>query len=86
MYFAGQLGVCWAELGPHYDSPNEAVIPAVAIVARANCARSAGEIRDIDALPRAGVCREKRALAAAAVWRDHEATMTKEAPHGYRRK
>jgi hypothetical protein len=38
MYFAGQLGVCWAELGPHYDSPNEAVIPAVAIVARELCA------------------------------------------------
>jgi hypothetical protein len=31
--FAGQLGVCWAELGPYYDSPNEAVMPAVAIVA-----------------------------------------------------
>ncbi len=23
-YFAGQLGGCWAELGPHYDSINEA--------------------------------------------------------------
>ena len=33
LYFAGQLGVCWAELGPYYDSPNEAVIPAVANVA-----------------------------------------------------
>ena len=43
-HFAGQLGVCWAELGPHYDSPNEAVIPAVAIVAVADCARFAGAI------------------------------------------
>ena len=27
-YFAGQLGGCLAEMGPHYDSLNEAVIPA----------------------------------------------------------
>ena len=33
LYFASQLGVCWAELGPYYDSPNEAVIPAVTNVA-----------------------------------------------------
>ena len=24
--FAGQLGVCWAEMRPHYDSINEAVM------------------------------------------------------------
>jgi hypothetical protein len=24
--FAAQLGVCWAEMGPHYDSANEPVI------------------------------------------------------------
>ena len=33
VYFASQLGACWAELGPYYDLPNEAVIPAVANVA-----------------------------------------------------
>lgn len=33
LYFAGQLGACWAELGPYYDSPNEAVIPSVTNVA-----------------------------------------------------
>jgi hypothetical protein len=27
--FAVQLGVCWAEMGPHYDSLNESVIPVV---------------------------------------------------------
>ncbi len=26
---AVQLGMCWAEMGPHYDSLNESVIPVV---------------------------------------------------------
>ena len=28
-HVASQLGVCLAQMGPHYDSANEAVIPAV---------------------------------------------------------
>ena len=31
--FSFQLGAWWAELGPHYDSPNESVIPPVEIAA-----------------------------------------------------
>ena len=37
--FAGQLGACLTEIGPYYDSPNEAVIPAVANVAGADFVR-----------------------------------------------
>jgi hypothetical protein len=50
LYFAGQLGVCWAELGPHYDSPNEAVIPAVAIVALADHGGLSAEFRVVGTL------------------------------------
>jgi hypothetical protein len=84
LHFASQLGVCWAELGPYYDSPNEAVIPAVANVAPVP--------RRWASVPAASFsCCDDRlfaaqeALAAAAVRRDHEAKMTKEAPDGYRR-
>jgi len=41
LHFASQLGACWAELGPYYDSPNEAVIPAVANVAPVSQLRAA---------------------------------------------
>jgi hypothetical protein len=34
--FAGQLGACAAEMGPHYDSINEAVIQPVKNAAGGN--------------------------------------------------
>ena len=65
--FSFQLGACWAELGPHYDSPNETVIPA-----GQNCRTRAIERkfrRSGAALPRVP-CRRKP-LAEASVRRDH---------------
>ena len=62
LHLAGQLGVCWAEIGPHYDSPNEAVIPAFAIVAHADCARIAGGIRVVGTVPFGGSLSHKGLL------------------------
>ena len=60
-YLAIQLGVCLAEMGPHYDRPNESVILGVKNAAPPDTGgRGDGSVG------------RRKPLAAACIRRDHE--------------
>src|SRR6185437_771530 len=97
-HVASQLGVCLAQMGPHYDSTNEAVMPAIK-----NAAAVAAWVAQSTPWPccqppmSARPFAAQEALAGAAGRRDHDALTTRprqptvhspqprEAPDGYRR-
>lgn len=65
-YFAIQLGACLAEMGPHCESLNESVIPPVKNAAPWRLRREISKFgRGLG---------PSKALAAAPVRRDHDAT------------
>src|SRR5690348_12785728 len=72
---AGQLGVCLAEIGLHYETANEAVISQNAAPKNTEPLRAQrARVRDFQ-LTRAGLP-HARGLAAAWFRRDHDAKVT----------
>jgi hypothetical protein len=75
--FAGQLGACWAELGPHYDSINEAV--SLPLECRTSECRTLGQCMANERPPPSRNLRvfaRLEALAGAPVRRDHDYSET----------
>jgi hypothetical protein len=58
-------------MGPHYDSPNESVIPSVEIAAHKRLPDKSRHSRPPRSIPAWHIA-PRKALAAASVRRDHE--------------
>ena len=79
-YLTVQLGMCWAEIGPHYDSFNESVIPAVKTPRQPKSAGKSHRLKHVS-LTSSTLEPQKipahSPLAGAAVQRNHECPMTR---------